>query len=221
MVRNRIIEEAGRLFDLYGIKAVSMDNIASWLNISKKTIYGNFRNKEELVFEYIRVAVDTGIRVVEDAEEKAVSPLEAIILINTLTLEQVTSHCPAFFRDLESYPTAKLKVFDEYVSLIGAKYIRHFFSCMEKGLFFEGTDMPLILDFFMEQLKVAAEKFHAGQSQKEIKFINVIITFLAGMCTEKGREELILYQTCSDSRQGNTPKNHRRAGTFRIDTLHI
>jgi TetR/AcrR family transcriptional repressor of mexJK operon len=47
-----IIEAAKAVFLKKGFRASSMDEIAQQANVSKKTIYGHFKNKEEL-FEYI------------------------------------------------------------------------------------------------------------------------------------------------------------------------
>ena len=52
--KNRIVEEAALLFRTYGIRAVTMDMIASNLGISKRTIYENFRDKDELLVHVMK-----------------------------------------------------------------------------------------------------------------------------------------------------------------------
>ena len=47
--RQRIIEEAAVMFRTYGIRAVTMDMLATQLGISKRTIYEVFRDKDELL----------------------------------------------------------------------------------------------------------------------------------------------------------------------------
>ena len=49
MVRERVIQQAGKLFAVHGIKKVSMDELASSLGISKRTIYTVFADKEDVV----------------------------------------------------------------------------------------------------------------------------------------------------------------------------
>ncbi len=53
-LKDRIILQAGELFVKHGIKRISMDEIASRLGISKRTIYQNFKDKEDLLLHYIR-----------------------------------------------------------------------------------------------------------------------------------------------------------------------
>ena len=52
-LKERIIKQAGALFYQYGIKSVSMDDLASSLGISKRTLYENFKDKEEILLTYL------------------------------------------------------------------------------------------------------------------------------------------------------------------------
>ncbi|MDQ2863220.1 MAG: TetR/AcrR family transcriptional regulator [Bacteroidota bacterium] len=52
-IKERIKEKADELFRRYGIKSVTMDEIANQLGVSKKTIYHSFSDKNELVDEVI------------------------------------------------------------------------------------------------------------------------------------------------------------------------
>ena len=48
-MRDKILEKSNELFLNLGFKSVTMDEIASSLGVSKKTIYKYFTNKTELV----------------------------------------------------------------------------------------------------------------------------------------------------------------------------
>lgn len=56
MLKERILQQATNLFSIHGIKNVSMDDLASSLGISKRTIYENFKNKEDVLKHCILVA---------------------------------------------------------------------------------------------------------------------------------------------------------------------
>ena len=47
--KDRILEKSDELFNRYGIRSVSMDDIASQLGMSKKTLYQYYADKDELV----------------------------------------------------------------------------------------------------------------------------------------------------------------------------
>ncbi|WP_418411895.1 TetR/AcrR family transcriptional regulator [Barnesiella intestinihominis] len=48
-LQQRIIKQVTRMFLCNGIKSVTMDMIASQLGISKRTLYENFKEKNELL----------------------------------------------------------------------------------------------------------------------------------------------------------------------------
>lgn len=52
-LRERIIETAVEAFSAHGIKSITMDDIATSLGISKRTLYEVFSDKETLLEEYI------------------------------------------------------------------------------------------------------------------------------------------------------------------------
>jgi len=48
-LKGNIVQTAGKLFEQFGIRSVSIDNVCSELRISKKTFYIHFPQKEDLV----------------------------------------------------------------------------------------------------------------------------------------------------------------------------
>ena len=53
MIKEQIINTAFDLFSQYGIKSVSMDDVAKAAGISKRTLYESFEDKEPLLIEGI------------------------------------------------------------------------------------------------------------------------------------------------------------------------
>lgn len=51
---HRIKYTAQNLFNRYGVKSISIDDVTASLHISKKTFYKSFTNKEELVKDFAR-----------------------------------------------------------------------------------------------------------------------------------------------------------------------
>ena len=50
-IKEKIIRESIMLFMNYGVRSVTMDDIAKHLGISKKTIYIHFKDKEEIILQ--------------------------------------------------------------------------------------------------------------------------------------------------------------------------
>lgn len=102
-MRENIINKATELFLTLGFKSVTMDDIASELGISKKTIYVHFENKTKLVeattlemFELISQGIDH-ICVLEK------DPIEEIYEIKKLVLEHLKDEASSPYHQLQKY----------------------------------------------------------------------------------------------------------------------
>ena len=56
--QERIVNKAHELFLRYGIRSVSMDEIANHLGMSKKTIYQFYADKDALVEDVIDIEIN-------------------------------------------------------------------------------------------------------------------------------------------------------------------
>ena len=59
-VKGRIQEKAEELFMQYGIRSVSMDDIAAQLGMSKKTLYHYVNDKDKLVDDVVDAELEKG-----------------------------------------------------------------------------------------------------------------------------------------------------------------
>lgn len=53
-LKTRILETSMQLFKQKGIRAVKMDDIATEMGISKRTLYEIYSNKEDLLYECVK-----------------------------------------------------------------------------------------------------------------------------------------------------------------------
>jgi TetR/AcrR family transcriptional regulator, cholesterol catabolism regulator len=96
-IKDKILSGAVELFFKYGIKNITMDEIAKHLGMSKKTIYTFFKDKDEMVHSLIsqKICHDKCIydKTHQDAEN-VVAELFAIMKIMKETLSNIN---PLFF----------------------------------------------------------------------------------------------------------------------------
>jgi TetR/AcrR family transcriptional regulator, cholesterol catabolism regulator len=100
---NNIVEKAEILFMQNGLHSVSMDDIASYTGISKKTLYGNFQSKELLVNTIVQKLISKTskyIRLCPDISPNAVKEIENFSEHILGVLEILTRK---FIRDLKRY----------------------------------------------------------------------------------------------------------------------
>lgn len=107
-IRTQIIKSTAKLFLAHGCKRITMDDIASELHISKRTLYTHFANKEELLeafLEYMTVTMEEKKKEVVDNNESPVSLMLSLFLFwgkynheLNLTLNDMKSLYPDLYR---------------------------------------------------------------------------------------------------------------------------
>lgn len=109
-VEEHILIEAEKLFMKYGIRSVTMDDIAKHLGISKKTIYAHFNDKNELVTKLFADVLRRDECGMEDCTKDANNAIEEIFMIMDYLKEMLAGINPIVFYDLEKYHTDAYKV---------------------------------------------------------------------------------------------------------------
>ena len=96
-MKEKIIYKAEELFLTLGFKNVTMDDIASAMGISKKTIYAHFSNKTELVSAVTFSVLEYIYQGIEKIKESTVNPIVELydtkkFLIHYLRNERGSAH---------------------------------------------------------------------------------------------------------------------------------
>ncbi|MDZ7743078.1 MAG: TetR/AcrR family transcriptional regulator [Bacteroidota bacterium] len=99
----RIIRETEELYAKYGIKSVTMEDVASCLGISKKTLYQFVNDKNELVEKVVKNGIEdklTEFRAIFSEEKNAI---EELFELNLFIKQLFKEHNPAREYDLLKY----------------------------------------------------------------------------------------------------------------------
>lgn len=190
MKRELILETAFKEYAKYGVKRVSVDDIAQRLKISKKTIYEFFSGKEEFT-----VAALVYKREEHLAKARAVAfgegtPIERIIRIDMQSFRFFSNICEQFFNDITTTQALRSEAeiwFDKMKELV--------MGLIDEGIKdgeLRGDENyeilgPLTKSQIINNLKT--EEFTTKYRPDEICKIT-LITIMKGYSTEKGREVL-------------------------------
>ena len=142
-----ILQTILELFRSHGISSVSMDDIASKLRISKKTIYRKFENKEELVEKVIDHLFAKHFRYLDDSNLEKLPIRNKIKRIYNYGIKEMVQFEPVFYIDLNKYyPSAFLKYKVHRRTLIFNKIK----SMLEEGQIKGEIDKDLNVNLFCE-----------------------------------------------------------------------
>jgi len=94
--RNAVLQTAAQLFNERGFHATSLDDIAERLNVSKPTLYYYVENKDQILLECVKTALDlmqAGIGEVRAAGGSAIDQLKACMRIYSSVVTQDFGMC--------------------------------------------------------------------------------------------------------------------------------
>jgi TetR/AcrR family transcriptional regulator, cholesterol catabolism regulator len=98
-----ILEQVGRLYHRYGIKSVTMDDVASQLGISKKTIYEFFSDKEDLIKQLLLFEHDNRCGFLNAIEGKHFNAIEELFEVYKIINAMLREFNPSMEYDIRKY----------------------------------------------------------------------------------------------------------------------
>ena len=102
-LRLKILDTAMSLFKKRGIKAVRMDDIATDMGISKRTLYEIYSKKEDLLFECVKRENETLTKKIADYAIGAENEMAVVAYFIKLRLKDLGSINPLFFTEMGKY----------------------------------------------------------------------------------------------------------------------
>ncbi|MCX6231629.1 MAG: TetR/AcrR family transcriptional regulator [Bacteroidetes bacterium] len=98
-----IIEKVGELFKKYGIKSVSMDDIAQQLCISKKTLYQYFKDKADLVTKVVNINNCEKDQKFLEIINMDLNAIDSLLEVSKHLIEMLKGMNPPIIYDLRKY----------------------------------------------------------------------------------------------------------------------
>ena len=114
-MKEKIVEKSTELFLNLGFKSVTMDEIASALGVSKKTIYKYFKNKTELVAavtDYMFSNICNGINMICDLNKNPIDEIFDIKRFVMSNLKKPKKSVHILFYQIFSNTTFMVKIKD-------------------------------------------------------------------------------------------------------------
>lgn len=98
-----ILEQVTRLYQRYGIKSVTMDDVASHLCISKKTLYEYFSDKEDLVRQVLSLAHTQHCKIIDEIENRGLNAIEELFEVYKMINTMFRDYNPSMDYDVKKY----------------------------------------------------------------------------------------------------------------------
>ena len=194
--KQRIQLAAHHLVMQYGIRSVSMDDIASNLGMSKKTIYQYFKDKDELVEAVVDGVIDTNQCICNTDRQKADNAVHEIFLVMDMMVEMFKTMNPSILFDMQKYHPSAFRKFqihrNEYLYNVCRQNIERGIS---EELYRPEINVEILARYRVETMLTAFNpEFQRSVKQNLLKIEEEIIThYLFGLVSIKGYKLTLKY----------------------------
>jgi len=195
--QERIVTKTHGLFMLYGIRSVSMDEIANHLGMSKKTIYQYFKDKDALVEGVVDIEIE---RHQEEFNRYASISENAIheMFLALDTAQEMFKHMnPSVMYDLQKYHSAAFEKFRTHKHTFFYDITKaNIEKGKKEGLYRSALDVDVLTRYRLANLFLMFDFEHFPSNKfTPIQIISETTdNFLHGMATQQGLKVIEQYK---------------------------
>lgn len=194
----QILNKARDLFFSYGLKSVSMDDLAKEAGVSKKTIYQLVADKAELVTKVAAHLMESHKEEMEHCFATAQNAVEEVALQTDVSFAPLASIRYSFFYDMEKFfPQAwQLMVHGRQQNLL-PNITRNLKRGIQEGLYRPDLDLEMTPLIRLQQLQSALEPgaFPDLQNNQQLLLQRLTRFYLHGITSANGSELIKKYLT--------------------------
>ena len=195
--RTRILQIAHDLFMQFGLRSVSMDDIANKLGISKKTIYHYYADKDELVNEVVGGIITQNQHTCNFDRKTSDNAVHEVFLAMDLVKELFRTMNPSLLFDMQKYHPLAYRKFAEHKNQFLYSIIKDNLTRGLKEELYRADIRPdLLARFRVESILLPfSPEFHTkvkislSEMEEELT-----IHFLFGLVSAKGYKLTLKYQ---------------------------
>lgn len=195
----KILDASESLFRRYGIRSVTMTDIAKELGMSKKTLYIHIENKHDLVAKVMKRFILKDKEMCFLIQSKAENALDELLKVSLYTQQQVDDINPSILFDLQKYHRPVWQMLDNFNRKDILEMVENNLKKgVEEGLYRKNLDVSLISRLHISLMPILSNEdlfpaniFPTHQLHREFMRYHI-----HGIVSEKGRK---LLKTMLDS----------------------
>ena len=193
----RIRQKAHDLFMQYGLRSVSMDDIANALGISKKTIYLYYADKDKLIDEVVTAIIQYNQSCCEVDRKRSDNAIHEIFLAMEFMMEIFLSMNNSLLYDMQKYHPGAFEKFarhkDDYLySVMKENLVRG----IQEELYRPDIKIEILARFRVESITLPFNPEFYSKLKSNLADIEeeILLNFLFGVVSQKGYKLTLKYQ---------------------------
>ena len=193
----RIKQKAHGLFMQYGLRSVSMDDIAGNLGISKKTIYQYYADKDDLIAAVVNEELQRNELNCQTDRKASENAVHEIFLAMDMMVEMFQTMNPSLLYDMQKYhPKAFIRFLqhknDFLYNLVKENIVRG----IKEELYRADIKIEILSRYRIESMMLPFNPDFYTKVKYDLADIEeeIIIHYLFGLAAPKGHKLILKYQ---------------------------
>jgi AcrR family transcriptional regulator len=181
------------LFMKYGIKSITMDDIAREMGISKKTLYQYVENKNDLLNKILDLELEESDCAMEKISKSEINAIEALFIVLKFLNQVTKEYSPSAIYDLKKYyPDLYSKMNILRREKIYNRVMKNLEKGISEGLYRNDINEELIAKIQVERIENAIDSDYLSIDELSTPdvFLEIFKYHIRGIATEKGLIEL-------------------------------
>lgn len=197
----KILMGAEELFFKYGIRGVTMDDIARHLGMSKKTIYQYYKEKDEIIHKLMQSQIKKHETTFTESYEKAANIVDEVFCIMKNIQDIFSKINPQFIYELQKYYSQSWKLFKDFKEGFILKMVeKSLDKGKREGHVRDDVNVKILARLRMEQIEWAMNPGVFHPDKYKILDVHLVLAehFLYGICTLKGHKLINKYKEITE-----------------------
>jgi AcrR family transcriptional regulator len=191
-----VLNKARELFFTYGLKSISMDDLARQSGVSKKTIYQAVADKQELVAKVVEDLILCHKEAVAKSSQSAENAIEEVAQLSCLPFDTLAAININFFYELEKFfPTEWKKLLEHRQTFMLPTIIKNLKRGISEGLYRDDLDVDFTARIRLQQIATALKPVDFSDRKIEPRRLmnELTLFYLHGIVTTKGKRFINKY----------------------------
>ena len=184
-----IIIKVSDLYLKYGIKSVTMDDVARELGISKKTLYLHFKDKDELVKKVVDFHMDGQLAQMREVASQKTNAIEELLMLSKFLSEFFKQVNPSVTYDLQKYyPEIWKNIVTNRRDHIYKQIKDNMKKGIKEGIYRSDQNVDIIAFFYLFRLEMSKMLDLIAETKYPFEEIfNTLFNYhIRGIANEKG-----------------------------------
>lgn len=195
MEEKDILNKAGELFMLYGIKSMTMDEIARQMGISKKTLYQFVSNKNELVKKVVGMRIHQEQECICQMVEPKGNAIDQLMEMTEFVRGNMKQMHPSVMFDMQKYHQDAWKTIQDHKEKFIHETVKNNLEKgIEDGFYRDNLEPAIVARFYLGMVNTVLDPIQSGFMEMGFEQSEVheqmMRYHIRGIANEKGREYL-------------------------------